>query len=157
MRRYPGPFRPIRELDEIRRRLDEDIIRPVMQAVWDRIPEEAKSWAPAMDVFQKDDTLMVKAELPGLKQDNIDVYVTEDTLTVRGERNPESGIRDEDYFRTEMAYGTFYRTIDLPVSVDTGNIEAVYEDGILRIKLQKAAGSKPKKITVQVKKGTARE
>ena len=68
---------------------------------------------------------------------------------------PESSVKDEDYYRSEIAYGSFYRSIEIPSSVDIKNIEAVYEDGMLRVTLQRAAGSKPKKVNVQVKKGTA--
>jgi HSP20 family protein len=155
--RDTAPFRPIRELEEMRRRFDEDILRPAMHAVWDRIPEEAKSWSPGVDIFEKGDSLLIKAELPGMKLEDIDVAVTEETLTIKGDRKPEHNIRDEDYFRNELAYGNFYRSIDLPFTVDTRSVEAVYEDGILRISLQRAAGSKPHKIPVQVKKGARPE
>ncbi len=155
IRRDPAPFRPIRELDEIRRRFDEDIVRPVMHAVWERIPEEAKTWSPPIDVFEKADTLIIKAELPGMRQENIDGSASEDILTIKGERKQDTGVKDEDYYRNEIAYGTFYRAVDLPFIVDTKSVDAVYEEGILRVTLQRAAGSKPKKVTIQVKKGTA--
>ena len=154
MGRDPSPFRPLRDLEEMRRRFDEDVVQPVMHAVWQRIPEEAKSWSPAVDIFEKGDNLMIRVELPGIKLEDIDVSVTEDTLTIKGDRNPESGIKEENYFRSEVAYGSFYRSISLPFSVDTKSIDALYEDGILRITLQRAAGTKPKKVSVQVKKNT---
>jgi len=147
-------FRPMRELDDIRRRIDEDLVRPVLHAVYERIPEEAKSWSPAADVFEKGDNLMIKVQLPGMKQADIDLSVTTDSLTVKGIREPESGIKPEDYFQNEIAYGSVYRTIDLPFSVNTGNIEAVYEEGVLIVTLQRTAGSKPKKVSVQIKKGS---
>ena len=90
-----------------------------------------------------------------MKQADVDVSVIDDTLTIKGERMPESGIKSEDYYRSEIAYGSFYRSIGLPAAVDTKNIEAVYEDGILRVTLQRAAGTKPKKVNVQVKKRAA--
>ena len=150
-----APFRPTSELEEMRRRFEENIVRPVMRAIWERIPEEQKGWAPPIDVIEKGDNFVVKVELPGMKQEDVDVSVSDDTLTIKGERRPESGIKDEDYDRSEIAYGSFYRSITLPSSVDTKSIEAVYEDGILRVTLQRAAGAKPKKVNVQVKKGTA--
>jgi HSP20 family protein len=153
--RDPLPFRPIPELEEMRRRFDEDVIRPVMHAVWERVPEEMKSWSPAVDVLEKGDNLLVKVELPGMKLEDISLSVTEDALTVKGERKPESAVKEEDYYRSEIAYGGFYRSVDLPFSVDTKTIEALYEEGVLRVTLQRAAGSKPKRVTVQVKKGTA--
>ena len=150
-RRGTAPYRPIPELEEMRQRFEENIVRPVMRAIWDRIPEEQKGWAPPIDVIEKGDNFVVKVELPGMKQEDVDVSVSDDTLTIKGERRPESGIKDEDYDRSEIAY----RSIALPSSVDTKSIEAVYEDGILRVTLQRAAGAKPKKVNVQVKKGTA--
>ncbi len=147
-----GTFRPVRELEEMRRRLEDDVVRPVMRAVWERIPEEVKGWSPAVDVFEKGDTLVVKVELPGVKQDEVEVSASEDTLTVKGQRAREAGVKDADYDRSEIAYGNFYRSVALPANVDTKNIEALYEDGILRVTLQRAAGARPKKVTIQVKK-----
>lgn len=151
----PGSFRPVRELEEMRRRFEDDFIRPVMHAVWERIPEEVKGWSPSVDVIEKGDTFEVRVELPGIKQTDVDVSVTDDMLTIKGERKPEGGVKNEDYYRNEIAYGTFYREIGLPAAVDTRNIEAVYEDGILRITLQRPVGAKPKKVNIQVKKGAA--
>jgi HSP20 family protein len=150
----PESFRPVRELEEIGRRLQDEVVRPVMRAVWERVPEQVKGWSPAVDVIEREDTFEVKVELPGIKQADIDLSVSDNTLTVRGERTPADGAKDEDYYRNEIAYGSFYREITLPSKVDVKNVEAVYEDGILSISLQRAAGAKPKKVSVQVKKGT---
>lgn len=153
-RQGPWTIRPVRELEEIGRRLEDEVVRPVMRAVLERIPEEVKGWSPSVDVFEKGENIEVKVELPGMKQADIEVSVSDDILTVRGEREPESGVKDEDYSRSEIAYGSFYRAIALPARVDTKNIEAVYEDGMLRVTLQRAAGTKPRKVNIQVKKGT---
>ena len=153
--RDPGHFRPMRDLEDMRHRFDEDIVRPVMHAIWEHMPDEAKTWSPSIDVFEKSDSLIIKAELPGMKQEDIDVYVSEDALTIKGQKKRESGIKDTDYHRNEAVYGAFYRSINLPFSVETKNIDAVYEDGILHIILQRAAGAKPQKINIQVKKSAA--
>ena len=150
-----APRRPLRELDEMRRRLEDDIARPFLRHIWDRIPEEVKRWAPSVDVFDKDDDFVVKVELPGMKYEDIDLSISEDTLVIKGEKNPEAGIKDGDYHRSEIAYGSFYRSIVLPSTMDTENIEAVYEDGVLRITLKRASGAKPQKIEVKGKKGEA--
>ena len=149
----PTPWRPIRELEEMRWWFDEDIARPFMRGVWERIPEEEKSWAPSIDTFEMDDSYVVKVELPGMKLEDIDVSVSDDALTVKGQKKPESGVKDEDYYRSEIAYGSFSRTITLPSTADTKNIEASYEDGMLRIRLPRTAEATPKKVTVSVKKG----
>lgn len=145
------PFRPSPELDQMRRRFEEEVIRPLTRSIYGHIPDEQKGWAPPIDVIEKSDSFVVKIDIAGMKQEDIDVSVSDDTLTVKGERNPESDIKDEDYDRSEIVYGSFYRSVVLP-SIDTKNIEALYEDGILRVTLQKIAGAKPKKVTVRGKK-----
>ena len=150
-----SPFRPSPELDDMRRKFERDFVRPVVRSIYGRIPEEQKGWAPAIDIIEKGDNFIVKAELPGLKQEDIDVSVTEDMLTIKGERKPDSGVKDEEYVRSEMVYGSFYRSIMLPPGIDTKNIEAVYEDGIIRITLQRMAEAKAKKVTFKVKKGAS--
>jgi HSP20 family protein len=105
--------------------------------------------------LRKNDKFEVKVELLDVKQEDIDLSLAEDTLTIRGERGPESSVKDEDYYHSEIVCGSFYRSIVLPSSVDTKNVEAVYEDGILRITLQKAQEAKPKKVNIRVNKGTA--
>ena len=152
MNQNPWPIRPTREMEEMRRRFEEDIVRPAMHAVWSRIPEEIKGWSPAVDVFERGDTLENKVDLAGVKQEDVDVSVSNDTLNIKGERKPEAGIKDQEYSRNEISYGNFYRSIPLPANLDIKNIAATYEDGILVIKLQRTAGAKAKKINVEFKK-----
>jgi HSP20 family protein len=151
----PGQFSPSRELEEMGRRFEDDFVRPIVRAVWDRIPREVKGWAPSIDIFEKNDNFEVKVELPDVKQEDIELSLSEDTLTIKGERSPESGVKDEDYYHSEIVYGSFYRSIGLPSSVDTRNVEAVYDDGILRITLRRAPEAKPKKVNIRVNKGKA--
>ena len=148
----PWPIRPTREMEEMRRHFEEDIVRPAMHAIWTRIPDEIKGWSPAVDVFERGDNLEIKVDLAGVKQEDVDVSVSNDTLHIKGERRPESSLKEQDYSRNEIAYGNFYRSISLPTNLDIKNIEATYEEGILHIKLQRAAGAKPKKVNVEFKK-----
>jgi len=150
-----APFRPVRDIEEMSRRFENEIVRPAMRAVWERIPDNMKAWAPAVDVVEKGDNIEVKVELPGVKQSDISVSVADDVLTVSGERKPDAGVKDEDYRRVEIAYGSFYRSVLLPARVDTKSVEAVYDEGMLRVTLQREAGAKSKKVNIQVKKGTA--
>lgn len=154
-RRERAPMRPLRELEDMYRRFEDDVARPFLRNMWERIPEGVKGWAPAVDVFEKGDDLVVKVELPGLKYEDIDVSVSEDTLVVKGEKEPDSGIREEDYYRSEIAYGSFYRSVPLPFSIDTKNIEAVYEAGVLHVTLKNAKGAKSQRVEIRVKKGEA--
>ena len=95
---------------------------------------------------------MVRAELPGLKEEDIDVSVEGDTLTIKGERKAESEVKEEDYYCCERSYGSFFRSMTLPSTVDATKIEASYEDGVLEVSLPKAVEVKPKKVAVLAKK-----
>jgi len=110
---------------------------------------------PAIDIYEKEDKYIVKAELPGMKEEDIDVSVVGDTLTIKGERKTEEEVKDEDYYRCERAYGSFMRSISLPSEVEADKIEAKYEDGVLEVSLPKAAEVKPKRVTVSPRKKAA--
>ena len=146
------PSRPLRELEELERRFEDILGRPFIPAALRRLPVEERGWAPAIEVFEKEDKFMVKAELPGVNEDDVDVSVVGDTLTIKGERKAESEVKEEDYYCCERSYGSFFRSIALPSSVDAQKIGASYEDGILEVSLPKAAAVKPKKISVSAKK-----
>lgn len=142
-----SPLRPFRNLEEWERRFEDLLGRPL----W-RLPIDEKGWIPAVDVFEKDDRFVVKAELPGMKEDDINVSVVGDTLSIKGEKKTETEVKDEDYYRCERSYGTFYRSIPLPSNIDANKIEASFDDGVLEVTLPKSAKVKPKKIAVSAKK-----
>jgi len=129
--------------------------RPFLPSVWRRLPLEVRGWSPAIEVFEKKDKYVVKAELPGMKEEDIDVSVEGDTLTIKGERKAESEVKEEDYYCCERSYGSFSRSIAVPSNVDAKKIEASYEDGVLEVSLPKAPEVKPKKISVSAKKKKA--
>jgi HSP20 family protein len=116
---------------------------------------EERGWAPAIEVFEKEDRFVVKAELPGMKQEDIDLSVVGDTLTIKGQRKAETEVREEDYYCCERSYGSFFRSVALPSTVDAKKIEASYEDGVLEVTLPKAPEVKPKKVPILVKKPTS--
>jgi len=145
-------WNPLRELEEMERRFNDIFSRSYLPSIWRRIPVEERGWVPAMEVFEKEDKFVVKAELPGMKQEDIDVSVVGDTLTIKGERKAESEIKEEDYYCCERSYGSFYRSVALPSNVDAKKIGADYEDGILEVSLPKVPEVKPKKISVLAKK-----
>jgi HSP20 family protein len=141
------PWRPFKELEEWERRFEDLFGRPML-----RLPVEERGWMPAVDVFEKEDKFVVKAELPGMKEEDIDVSVVGDTLSIKGEKKTEIEVKEEDYYRCERTYGSFYRSIPLPSTVDANKIEASFEDGVLEVTLPKSAKVKPKKIAVSAKK-----
>ena len=146
------PWRPFRGLEEMERRFEDIFGQPFLPSVWRRLPIEARGWAPPIEVFEKEDKFVVKAELPGMKEEDIEVSVVGDTLIIKGERRAETEVKEEDYYCCERSYGSFSRLIALPSAVDANKIEASYEDGVLEVSLPKAAEVKPKKITVSAKK-----
>ena len=109
-------------------------------------------WSPAIDVYQDKDKVYVRAELPGMKREEIDVSLHDGVLTISGEvkREHEEKDRKSDTYREERYYGRFHRSVTLPADVDPNKVSAVYRDGILEIELPKAETAKPKQIEVKV-------
>ena len=146
------PWSPFRELEALERRFDDIFGRPSLPSIWRRIPTEERGWAPAIEVFDREDKFVVKAEVPGIKAEDIDISVVGDILTIKGEKKAETEVKEEDYYCCERSYGSFYRSIALPSDVDANKIEANYEDGVLEVSLPKAPEVKPKKVAVSAKK-----
>lgn len=109
------------------------------------------STGPAIDLYQDNDNVVVKAALPGLKAEDVEISVTADVLNLRGEYKQESEQKDATYHIREQRYGSFERAIRLPVEVQTGKAKADFEDGILTITLPKAEAVKPKMINIKAK------
>jgi HSP20 family protein len=103
-----------------------------------------------VDVYEKDGNLIVKAEVPGMKKEDIKVEMDDGDLVLSGERKSESEVREEDYYRVERAYGSFYRRLQIPFDVKTEQIKATYKDGVLEIAIPKPAQATPppKRIAV---------
>ena len=113
-------------------------------------PVTESFWTPAMDVYETKDELVVHCEVPGLKQEDINVTVHDNTLVVEGERKQSSEVKEDNYYRMERWAGKFYRAIDLPHTVDAEKIRAIYESGVLKVMLPKKPEAKPKQIQVKV-------
>ena len=107
-------------------------------------------WSPPLDVFQDKDHVFVKAELPGMKKEDIRISLHENTLTISGERKQEQEVKEGDGYRSERFFGRFHRSVTLPLAVQTSDVKAQYKDGILAITLPKAEEAKPRQIEVQV-------
>jgi len=108
------------------------------------------TWAPAVDIYETENELVVKAELPDFQDKDIDVRITNNTLTIRGERKFETGVKEENYLRIERAYGSFMRSFSLPNTVSAENIRADYHNGVLTLHMAKREESKPKQIKISV-------
>src|SRR2546428_1744609 len=108
------------------------------------------SFAPAVDVYEDEHNVTLKIEVPGIDEKDIDVRIENNTLTVHGERKFEKEEKEENFRRVERQYGSFTRSFTLPSSVDSGQVSAHYDNGVLKIKLAKKAEAKPKQIKVNV-------
>ena len=146
---------PFRELEEIGRRFEDFFGRPFLPASWRPFPSEEKGWSPAIDVLEKADSFVLKVELPGVKEEDVDISVSGNVLTVSGEKKAESEVQKKGYYYSESSYGSFSRSITVPSTVDASKIKASYAKGILEITLPKAAGVQPKKIEIAGEKKEA--
>ena len=108
------------------------------------------TFAPAVDVYEDEHNITLKIEVPGIDEKDIDVRIENNTLTVHGERKFDKEEKEENYRRVERQYGSFTRTFTLPQTVDTENVAATYDKGVLKIALPKKAEAKPKQIKVSV-------
>ncbi len=111
---------------------------------------KADTWNPAVDISETDDTFEVRAELPGLTQDDVNVSVRDNVLTLRGEKRQEQTDDGKNYRRVERHYGSFQRAFTLPPNVDADAITATYRDGVLTLTVPKAEEVKPKEIPIEV-------
>ena len=113
----------------------------------------SRSWMPAVDIYETDEhEIVLKAELPDMKREDINITFENNVLTLRGERKFESEVKREQYHRVERAYGSFSRSFTLPTVVDTDKIKAEYKDGVLRVTLPQREEAKPKQISIAVGK-----
>ncbi len=107
-------------------------------------------WAPHVDVMEHKDAYLIKAELPGVKKDDVKIVVQDSVLKIKGEKNQENEEKDSNYHRIERSYGSFERSFNLPTGVKSDKIDATYKDGVLTVTLPKAEEAKPKEIEVKV-------
>jgi HSP20 family protein len=138
------PFRNLTSFQDQMNRFFDDALRG-------RVDNSALTvWAPAVDIYETADELVVEADLPDIKEKDLDVRVENNTLTIRGERKFEKEVSEDSFLRVERAYGSFSRSFALPNTVDTERIKADYRDGVLNVRMPKREESKPKQIKVGV-------
>jgi len=141
-----NPFRELRTMqDQMNRMLD---------MAWNReFGEELKEgvWQPPVDIYEDEQSVVIKAELPDVDQKDIDIRIENNTLTIRGERKHSSEVKKENYYRVERYFGHFQRSFSLPSSIDQDKVQAACDKGILTVTLPKSAATKPKQISVEIK------
>ena len=138
-------WEPFKELVNLQERLNK-----LFREAFPRTQEATSVWTPPVDVFEKEDEIVLKVEVPEVDQNEIELKVEDNTLTIQGERKLEEGTTKEDYYRMERYYGKFSRSFSLPNTVDQNKIKATYKDGVLRIVLPKREETRPKQIKIEV-------
>ncbi len=148
-------FDPYRELQHMERELDREFHGPFRELLgwpmmWARGMTKGM-YAPYVDLVDKGDHYLVKAELPGLRKEDIDVSISENVLTISGEWKRDEHDKEEDYVLRERFYGSFHREVGLPSTVDATKVKASYDNGVLEISIPKTAEAKAKKIPVSIR------
>jgi len=143
-------WRPSRELAAIRDEMDR-----LFDEFFNFVPARRREllegeWLPNIDVAETDDNVIVTAELPGVKQDDVSISVLNDVLTLKGEKKEEKEIKRENYHRIERSYGSFQRSVSLPTGVQADKAKATYKDGVLTVTIPKAESAKPKSIKINI-------
>ena len=139
---------PFRDITTLRARMNRILEESLPHAT--ETESHAGSWMPPVDIFEKEDSLVLEAELPGLKKEDLDIQIENNNLTLRGERKHQMETQEQDYFRIERSYGTFVRSFSLPATIQRERITAAMKDGVLQIVLPKAEEARPKKVEVQI-------
>lgn len=141
-----NPFRDLRTIQEQMNRL--------IDLAWNRESGEdirEGAWQPPVDIYEDENSVIIKAELPDVDLKDIQVKIEDNTLMLRGERRQDQTVKKENYHRIERFYGSFQRSFALPLTIDRENVRATCEKGVLTIVLPKREESRPKQINVEVK------
>jgi HSP20 family protein len=139
---------PFSEMADLRREMDH-----IFGEFFGRTPSSMAAteamWSPLVDIHETKDSFLLMAELPGVKQEDVEVSVEGDTLTLKGERKREAEVKEDQYHRIERSYGRFERSILLPSVVDPNRVKATYRDGVLEVQLPKKEEAKPKAVKIE--------
>jgi HSP20 family protein len=156
MRQFPSTRRdwylnPFAELENLQREMNKlfDLSGP--RTDHSDVALLGGQWAPAIDLYDSKDNIVVKIDLPGMKKEDIDITIQENVLSIKGEKKRLTNIPEDGYVRTERSFGSFYRSVTLPASVDRDKVQAVFNNGVLDLTLPKKEEAKPKQIKVDVK------
>lgn len=140
-------WNPVRDIVSIRRQMDRLFDTFMDETLADRL--DTQTWGLALDIAEKDDAFIVKASVPGVKPEDLDVSLNDNTLTIRGEVKSDETIEEGQYHVRERRYGHFTRTLTLPRTVNRDAIDASYENGVLTLHIPKSEEVQPRRITVK--------
>jgi HSP20 family protein len=146
-----GPVWPLAHHGELERFFDEAFRRPFSHVGFPRLGFAlAEDIVPSMDIFEAGGDIVVKAELPGMKKEDIEVTVTDSSITISGEKKKEDEVKKKNYYKYERSYGSFCRTFSLPTTVKTDKVKSTFKDGILEIRMPKTEEAKSKEVKVKI-------
>jgi HSP20 family protein len=150
-----APWRPFTGLTRWETEMDrmmDDFFGRRMRAWWPErwLGRETEVTAPSVDVYEEKDDIIVKAELPGMDKNDIEVNISDSQLILKGEKKKEEKVEEENYYRCERSYGAFFRTLELPSTVQADKIKASFKNGVLEVRLPKTEEAKSKEIKIKV-------
>lgn len=143
-------FDPFRELEDLSTRLNTWFGQPVTRRGREEDGMTFSDWAPALDVEETDNEYLIKADLPAIRKEDLKINIEDGMLTLEGERKHEKEEKGRKYHRVERSYGKFMRRLALPTDIDQQKVAAEFKDGVLHVRLPKAASAKPRSIDVKV-------
>ena len=135
-------FDPFRDITSFR----DDVNRLFARTLGEGVTSQ--TWSPAVDVFETKDAIVLKAELPGLRTEDVDVEIDDNVLTVSGERTLTDRVEEGHYYRLERNYGRFSRSLTLPQGIRADEVTATFADGVLEVRVPKAEEAKPRKVAI---------
>jgi HSP20 family protein len=144
-------WEPFQDLMATQRDFDR-LFREAFSPVFGEGELSTRTWAPPVDIYETDENLVLKAELPGINPDSVEIRVEDNTLYLKGERKFEKEVKEQNYHRVERSYGAFTRTFSLPGSIDADKVAANFKDGVLTLTMPKKEEAKPKTIKINVSK-----
>ncbi len=151
-----SPFRGFYDMQSEMNRMFDDMFGNLVRSGSRQPGDQATRWAPALDVLQEDGDIVVRAELPGVKQEDVDITFHNGVLTITGERKAEEQKEGSGYYVRERRYGSFRRSMTLPQGTDESNISARFEDGVLEVRVAGAAAvQEPKRIQIEGGEGSS--
>jgi len=142
---------PFQGLITLQDRMNQIFEQTLARSRGDREGVMASAWSPPVDIYETAESLVLRAEFPGLSKEDIDIQVRDNRLTLKGERRHEKEVKQEKYLRVERVYGTFQRAFALPTDIQPDKIRATFKDGVLEVNIPKAEAAQPKHIKVEVK------
>jgi len=141
-------WNPMQNMFSVRHRMNRLMDDFFMPSPYFRRENNVWDWNPSVDIYNEENSIVLKAELPGVEKDNINIDVKDRVLTLKGERSSDSEVKEDSYYRRERSFGKFERRFSLPENVNADDIKADYKDGILRVEIPKPVAEQPKQITV---------